>query len=70
MEHIHLRPGHIQLVEDVFLNTGGGGGRQRHHRHVGEPLTQLMQLLVVWTEVVTPLKDLRTQEVLQWLLQK
>lgn len=41
-EHVHLRPYHIQLVEDVFLNTGGGGGRQGDHRHAGELLTQFM----------------------------
>lgn len=68
--HVHLRPSHIQLVEDVFLNTGGGGGCQGHHRHIGELLTQFMQPLVVWPEIVAPLKDFISQEDFQWLLQK
>lgn len=70
MGHVHLRPSHIQLVEDVFLNTGGGSGCQGHHRHAGELLTQFVQPLVVWTEIVAPLKDLRSQDESRWLLQK
>lgn len=70
MEHVHLRPSHIQLVEDVFLNAGGGSGRQGHHWHLRELLTQFMQPLVVWTEIVAPLKDLRSQDDSQWMMQK
>lgn len=61
-EHVHLWPSHVQLVEDVFLNTGGGGGCQGHHWHFGELLTQLMQPLVIWAEIMAPLKDLRSQK--------
>lgn len=68
MDYVHLRPGHIELVEDVFLNTGGGSGCQGHHRHFGELLTQFMQPLVVWTEIVAPLKDLWLQDDSQRLL--
>lgn len=57
--HVHLWPSHVQLVEDVFLDAGGGRGCQSHHWHVGELLTQLMQLLVVWTKIVTPLKTFK-----------
>lgn len=38
MRDAHLRPIHIELVVDVFLNTGGGGRRQRHHGHLRELL--------------------------------
>lgn len=54
-KHLHLWPSHIELVEDVFLHARGGGGRQSHHRHVGELLTQFVQPLVVWTEIMAPL---------------
>lgn len=70
MEHVHLWPSHIQLVEDVFLNAGGGSGCQGHHWHLRELLAQFMQLLVVWTEIVAPLRDLRSQDDSQWMMQK
>ncbi len=70
MEDVHLRPSHVQLVEDVFLHTGSGCGCQGHHRHFGKLLTQFMQPLVVWTEIVAPLRDLRSKDISQWLLQK
>lgn len=58
MEHIHLWTSHVQLVQDVFLHTGSGSGCQSHHHHFGEFLTKFIQLLVVWTEVVAPLKKI------------
>lgn len=70
IEHVHLRPSHIQLVQDVFLNTGGSSGCQGHHWHFGELLTQLMQPLVVRTKIVTPLKDLSSKDDSQWLIRK
>ena len=66
MEDVHLWPSHIQLVEDVFLNTGGGSGRQGHHQHVGELLTQFVQPFVVWAEIVAPLKDIKSQDYSRW----
>ena len=27
LEYVHLKSGHLQLVEDVLLDTGGGCGR-------------------------------------------
>lgn len=62
MEDVHLWTSHIELVEDVFLNTGCSGGCQGHHRHFGELLTQFMQPFVVWAEIVAPLKDLKSQD--------
>lgn len=56
VKHVHLGPSHVQLVEDVFLDAGGGGRRQGHHRHLGELLTKLVQLLVVGAEIVAPLE--------------
>lgn len=40
--HIHLWPSHVQLVEDIFLDTRSGGGCQSHHWHTGELLAQFM----------------------------
>lgn len=58
-EDIHLGSTHVQLVEDVFLHSGSSCGCQSHHCHIRELLTQFMQLLVVWAEIVAPLKDLK-----------
>ena len=62
MKHVQLGPAHLQLVEDVLLDTGGGGGGQGHDGHLGEPLPQLVHPLVVRPEVVTPLRDKTTRK--------
>lgn len=56
-ERVHLWLSHIQLVVDVFLNTGGGGSCQGHHGHLRKLLAQFVQLLVIWAEIVAPLKE-------------
>lgn len=63
LEHIHLRLGHLQLVEDVLLDAGGGSGGQGHDRHFGELLPQLVHPLVVWPEVMAPLRETTGHEV-------
>lgn len=57
IRHVHLWLSHIQLVVDVFLNTGGRRCCQGHHGHLRKLLAQFMQLLVIWAEIVAPLKD-------------
>lgn len=69
-EDIHLGSTHVQLVEDVFLHSGSSCGCQSHHCHIRELLTQFMQLLVVWAEIVAPLKDLKRWNDSKWLLLK
>lgn len=60
-EHVHLWPCHVQLVQDVLLHAGSGGGGQSHHPHVGELLSEFVQSLKVGAEIVTPLKDLEEE---------
>ena len=62
MKDVQLGPAHLQLVEDVLLDAGGGGGSKGHDGHFGELLPQLVHPLVVRPEVVTPLRDKTTRQ--------
>lgn len=46
---------HLQLVQDVLLHSGVGGGSKGHHGNQGELLSEHVQPLVVLTKIMTPL---------------
>lgn len=55
LSNSHLWFEHLELVEDVLLHAGVGGGSQGHHGHGAELPAQHVQPLVVLSEVVAPL---------------
>ena len=50
------RGGETELGGDIGSDPRGGGGGERHHRHPGVALPQRAQPLVVWSEVMAPLR--------------
>lgn len=55
LSNSHLWFEHLELVEDVLLHAGVGGGSQGHHGHGAELPAQRVQPLVVLSEVMAPL---------------
>ena len=53
---------HAQLVENVRSDSGGGGGSQSYEWDARKTFPQNMKLLVIWSEVVTPLRHAMSLE--------
>ena len=48
---------HVEQIQNFGPHSWGGCGSQCHDGYPREPLSELAQSFVVWTEVVTPLAD-------------
>ncbi len=48
---------HVELMQDVCSHSWSGSGRESHDGDSWELVSQLTQLLVVWSEVMPPLTD-------------
>lgn len=55
LSNSHLWLEHLELVEDVLLHAGVGGGSEGHHGHGAELPAEHVQPLVVLAEVMAPL---------------
>ena len=53
----HNRVDHAQVFLNVLLNLGGGGGRQCHDWHIGNPLDNGLDAAVLRPEIVTPFRN-------------
>ena len=60
---------HVELVEDIFPYPRCGSCCQRHQWHVGELRPQTAKLLVIWSEIVSPLNKTRSYLITNILLQ-
>ena len=53
---------HAKLVENVRSDSGGGGGSQSYEWDARKAFSQNMKLLVIWSEVMTPLRHAMSLE--------